>query len=174
MKFCSESKDSDILLWICGLTIYKSRLVSHNKSHNAIIGGPHTSFQALAEKAGNVGALLTHFTEGLKHLRSLGPPRIPVNPLSTEDEFFAISRNGTEFADSWNFAEEKKDRCCSTCFMVSFEDDCPETLKDVRMLRIEQESGMEIRYRCVKCRKRSACKNGDKSGAISLKEEAGR
>ena len=88
MKFCSESKDSDILLWICGLTIYKSRLVSHNKSHNAIIGGPHTSFQALADKVGNVGALLTHFTEGLKHLRSLGPPRIPVNPLSTEDEFF--------------------------------------------------------------------------------------
>ena len=35
----------------CGLTIYKSRLVSHNSVHNALIGGPHTSFQFLAEKA---------------------------------------------------------------------------------------------------------------------------
>jgi hypothetical protein len=44
---------------------------------NSIIGGPHASFQFLAEKAGNTAALLTHFTEGLMELRQLGPPRIP-------------------------------------------------------------------------------------------------
>ena len=57
----------------CGVTIYRSRLVSHNKADNAIIGGPHTSFQFLSEKAGNVSNLLAHFTEGLRSLRLLGP-----------------------------------------------------------------------------------------------------
>ena len=65
----------------CGLTIFKSRLHSHDRKMNAIIGGPHSSFQFLAEKSGNTAALLTHFTEGLMRLRKLGPPRIPYKPL---------------------------------------------------------------------------------------------
>ena len=35
----------------CGLTLYKSRLVSHDRSLNAIIGGSHASLKFLAEKA---------------------------------------------------------------------------------------------------------------------------
>ena len=35
----------------CGLTIYQSRIVAHDKEVNALIGGPHTSFEFLAGKA---------------------------------------------------------------------------------------------------------------------------
>ena len=83
----------------CGLTIYRSRLVSHNSADNALIGGPHTSFQALAGRAGNVSALLTHFTEGLNSLRSLGAPRIPLNPMTLEEEMFAMVHNAVEYRE---------------------------------------------------------------------------
>ena len=60
-----------------GLTIYKTKLASHNKSFNATIGGPHSSFKFLAEKAGGTTILLAHFVQGLKTFGELdGVPRI--------------------------------------------------------------------------------------------------
>ena len=106
----------------CGLTIFKSRLSSHNRKMNCIIGGPHSSFQFLAEKAGNAARLLTHFTEGLTKLRQLGPPRIPVNPMSLEDEMFAKAHNVPEQKEIYRLASKEKSeenpgekKLCSTC-----------------------------------------------------------
>ena len=79
-----------------GLTIYRSKLVSHNRMENALIGGPHASFEFLADKVGNTGALLTHFTQSLSNLRSLGAPKIPINPLTLEEEAFALAHNAGE------------------------------------------------------------------------------
>ena len=90
----------------CGLTIYRSRLVSHNSVHNALIGGPHTSFQFLANKAGNAANLLAHFTEGLKNLRTFGPPKIPTNPMTLEEEVFAIAHNAQEHKEVRGFGPE--------------------------------------------------------------------
>ena len=73
----------------CGLTIYKSKLLAHDTGVNALIGGPHSSFQFLADKIGNPEALLAHFVEGLRTLRQIGPPVIPSNPLSLEEEVYA-------------------------------------------------------------------------------------
>ena len=224
----------------CGLTIYKSRLTSHDKSVNALIGGPHSSFQFLAEKAGNVGALLAHFTQGLQQLRQLGPPRIPINPLSVEEELFAINHNATEseevkqlvdlerFGDSsdqdgkvpvpcapeqsstpipsnpvhlssrsWHDVqleegngqgrgEAKRDHvslssgrgkvdACSNVYpkMGIIQDtENTETLREIRRLRLEQECGMDLNYRCIKCRACSDCKDSDRTESVSLREEA--
>ena len=162
----------------CGLTIFKSRLSSHNRKMNCIIGGPHSSFQFLAEKAGNAARLLTHFTEGLTKLRQLGPPRIPVNPMSLEDEMFAKAHNVPEQKEIYRIASKEKSeenpgekKLCSTCLYM-FMDDSPETLREIKNLRLEQECGIDINYRCVRCRECSACKDSDRSEAISLREEA--
>ena len=162
----------------CGLTIYRSRLVSHNSADNAIIGGPHTSFQFLAGKAGNVAALLAHFTEGLKSLRLLGPPQIPVNPMTQEEEIFAMAHNAVEFKEFRGVVSKDSDKdqtgeqmLCSACYLMTMED-CPETLREIRRLRLEQECGIDTNYRCVRCRDCSACKDSDRTEAISLREEA--
>ena len=117
-----------------GLTIYKSRLVSHDSSENAIIGGPHTSFQFLAERVGNAAALLTHFTEGLQKVRLMGPPKIPVNPLTIEEESFAITNNMREYAAAFNTScnSESKGSVCSTCLIAALDDDeSGETLREI-------------------------------------------
>ena len=77
----------------CGLTIYRSKLVAHDKGLNSLIGGPHSSFQFLANKIGNPAALLTHFIEGLSSLRQLGAPLIPSNPMTLEEEVHAKSHH---------------------------------------------------------------------------------
>ena len=46
-----------------------------------------------------MSALLTHFTEGLKSLRLLGPPQIPINPMTLEEEVFAMANNSVEFKE---------------------------------------------------------------------------
>ena len=173
----------------CGLTIYKSRLVAHDKGVNALIGGPHSSFQFLANKIGNPGALLAHFTEGLQSLRLLGPPSIPTNPMSVEEEMFAKVHNAAEHRDIHEllkmealetFKEDGEDPMfCSTCFNICGEDEpeyqgmeTSETLRDIRRLRLEQECGMDLNYRCTRCRDCSACKDSSRTEAISLREEA--
>ena len=158
-----------------GLTIYKSRLVSHDSSENAIIGGPHTSFQFLAERVGNAAALLTHFTEGLQKVRLMGPPKIPVNPLTIEEESFAITNNMREYAAAFNTScnSESKGSVCSRCLIAALDDDeSGETLREIRKLRLEQETGIEMNYRCVKCRDCQSCKNSDRTESLSVREEA--
>ena len=54
-----------------GLTIYSTRLAPFHKSFNAIIGGPHSSFKFLADKAGNASMLMAHFVQGLQEFRNL-------------------------------------------------------------------------------------------------------
>ena len=152
----------------CGLTIYRSRLVSHNKADNALIGGPHTSFQFLANKAGNVSALLTHFAEGLKNIQSLRPPRISSNPLTFEEEQFALVNNLKELNS--NFKETGLPMCTSC--LISTIDESPDTIKEIKKLRLEQECGIDDNYRCSKCRDCSACKDSDRTEEISLRDEA--
>ena len=50
----------------------------------------------MAEKIGNPAHLLAHFTEGLRRLRQIGPPIIPCNPMTIEEERFAMVHNATE------------------------------------------------------------------------------
>ena len=60
----------------CGLTIYESRLASHGGLFNSCIGGPHTSFTALAGEIGGTARLIAHFVEGLQEFRQMGAPKL--------------------------------------------------------------------------------------------------
>ena len=80
----------------CGLVVYQTRLTAHDRYVNCIIGGPHTSFKFLADKVGNVQALLGHFTAGLKKVRQFGPPPIPNNPISWEEDDFSLFHNAQQ------------------------------------------------------------------------------
>ena len=59
-----------------GLFIAKLQLASHGNKWTGLIGGPHKTFQALAEQSGDVSRLVAHFVDGLKSFRSLGAPKI--------------------------------------------------------------------------------------------------
>ena len=64
-----------------GLSIYSSKLMSHDGTTNAMIGGPHESFDFLANVAGGAPALLAHFTEGLVRFIAGAVPIIKSNPI---------------------------------------------------------------------------------------------
>merc|ERR1711888_186285 len=66
-----------------GLTIYRSKLKSHDGVTDAIIGGTHESFDIFANIAGGVSQLMSHFTEGLLKFREGAVPRIGQNPTCT-------------------------------------------------------------------------------------------
>ena len=57
---------------------------------------------------------------------------------------------------------------CSTCFSTCEEEGCEyqdsetsDTLREIRRLRLEQESGMDLNSRFIRCRYCSACKDSD-------------
>ena len=76
-----------------GLTIYQSRLASHGGKYDACIGGPHSSFTALADGAGGVSQLLVHFIDGLKLFREKGPGRISSIRMTEEEVYFEKQYN---------------------------------------------------------------------------------
>ena len=76
----------------CGVAIYKSRLLSHDRRYNCLIGGPHRSFEMLAGKVGSTAAMLAHFVEGLQKYRMWGPPKLACAPPTLEERLFAKKR----------------------------------------------------------------------------------
>ena len=79
-----------------GLGIYKSKLSSHDKQWTALLGGPHVSFEHLAQQVGNVSQLLANFVDGLRTFRTSGPPRLSRCPMTVEEELFAKAMNATD------------------------------------------------------------------------------
>ena len=63
---------------------------------NATIGGPHSSFTALANSAGGASSLMAHFLDGLKNVKKWGPPRVKSNPKSLQETDFAKAMNTFE------------------------------------------------------------------------------
>ena len=59
-----------------GLGIYTLKIKSFGNKFNAVIAGPHSSFDRLLEKVGNAAYLLKLFADGLDSYRSLGAPKI--------------------------------------------------------------------------------------------------
>ena len=84
-----------------GLTIYSCVLASHDSSINATIGGPHTSFNLMADNVGGSANLLMHFASGLEKFKQWGPPSITDNPFTCEESTFAKMLNCAEGDDSF-------------------------------------------------------------------------
>ena len=79
-----------------GLTIYSCVLASHDSTINATIGGPHISFNIMANCVGGSSKLLMHFVNGLEKFKKWGPPSIFQNPLTYEENSFAPLMNSVE------------------------------------------------------------------------------
>ena len=83
----------------CGLFIAKLKISSPGNKWTGVIGGPHRSFQALAEQTGSPSYLMAHFIEGLKNFRSFGAPKIQGPIMTWEDVEFAKSMTKAEVED---------------------------------------------------------------------------
>ena len=79
-----------------GLEIYQCVLASHDSSINATIGGPHSSFEALADHLGGAMPVMALFLAGLEKFKRWGPPSIQANPITLEEIEFAKSMNSVE------------------------------------------------------------------------------
>ena len=110
-----------------GLCIYRSKLQSHDGVTNAMIGGPHESFDICANMAGGVAQLLAHFTEGLQRFREGAVPRIGTNPLSMEDIEHAKRADMKCSNADWEHLVEKGD-----FFWEGVNDDVPEVTVEPR------------------------------------------
>ena len=82
-----------------GLFIAKLKIASHGNKWTGAIGGPHKSFKALAEVAGDVSHLMAHFVDGLQKYRTLGAPKIRGPIMSWEEVQFARCMSKGEVED---------------------------------------------------------------------------
>ena len=79
-----------------GLTIYKSKLASYQGRYDSCIGGPHSSFEILADAAGGTAQLLAHFVSGLQVFRQWGAQKITSIDMTEEEITRACEWNGVE------------------------------------------------------------------------------
>ncbi len=80
-----------------GLFIARLRLASHDNKTTAVIGGPHSSFDAFLHRCdGDTGNVYSVFTSSLERWRKCGPPRI-AGPIMTQED--------TELAEISNKAD---------------------------------------------------------------------
>ena len=168
-----------------GLTIYRSRLASHQGQYDCCIGGPHSSFKVLASIAGGTAKLLANFTDGLQVYRQCGPPKISSLPLLEKEDpwrepMFANSclsdyekdPHYSQFEVDQSHNAEHSPPTCSHCVLGCVAGD--ERIKEFRRHQDIHDSGLDVDYRCPRCRECTDCKNADKTEQISLREEAER
>ena len=73
-----------------GLTIYELQITSHKKSYNSVIGGPHESFQYLAQQAGSMNIVFAQLVQQLETYKQFGAPKLSNSLMSSEDLEFAM------------------------------------------------------------------------------------
>ena len=198
-----------------GLSIYSSKLMSHDGVTNAMIGGSHESFDFFANMAGGVSQLMAHFTEGLLKFREGAVPRIGTNPTCMEDvehakranlqfgEFGGIVALEELIGEDGFFEEGVHEdlsmvmvncTCCGeemgmsgmNLFTKGKMSNMParfsqqeqamvnseERIADIKRWREMMDTGINIDYRCVKCRNCSDCRNADQTEKVSLRQDA--
>ena len=180
----------------CGLTIYRSQLASHDGLYDSCIGGPHSSFSALANLAGGTPQLIAAFVDGLQNYQKCGPPALKSNPFTGEEllmaQSFTLKEMGLDKScllvdDSSSVGQEvcldsematsslrKSHTCCDTCFTIHMHAAVAkdERVNDFKKSQGINESGLEIEYRCPRCRTCVECKNSERTEKISLREES--
>ena len=99
-----------------GLTIYELQVASHDSQVNSVIGGPHESFEHIAQQVGGAGFVLAHLMQSLKTFKDLGPPPLSKSIMSFSDEVFAIKNNSDmdDFTEDLCDQENLKDQLLDT------------------------------------------------------------
>ena len=207
--------------------IYRSKLVGHKDGFNAMIGGPHSSFECLSSCAGGAVYLVANFMQGLERYKSgeWSAPRVPHVAMCSEEiqlarlmnesvvemavfkeyreleqvediiveSFQELLQNANDVTDNDPTSEEDDDQMdivspiqCNMCrcFFTSeiWLADClslaavEEEAYDEKISQLKKrwslmESGIDVEYRCVKCRDCVQSKKSEKAEKISLRQE---
>ena len=180
----------------CGLTIYELKL-SGIKGYNAVIGGPHESFNfMLKNSGGNTAGLLAFFNQSLAKYRSLGPPSLKRREIDLPHEDFALKMNQCEVEDELrieSFSDDEMQeeydvlnedpsnmeaygvtvQTCVDCgYAFNISPDSDDKIARLKKLQPAIDGVLNIEYRCSKCRDCSLCKKAIETERISLREEA--
>ena len=204
-----------------GLTIYKLQIKPFDKKYNCVIGGPHDSFQFMAEQTNSTRMVFVNLMRQLENYRSMGPPSISKCLMTVEDLEFAAKHKEWEMEtfpseelkcfpfddDQSHFDEEidalkleeidgtgnithNSDVSCSNCgvcvvmlkstkdlldgvrALPAKTDEDDEYLSSLRKLQHAQHEGLNIEYRCPRCRSCGDCRRSHETERISLREEA--
>ena len=197
-----------------GLTIYELQVSSHDERVNSVIGGPHESFEMIAEQTGGLYNLaFSNLIQRLENYRNFGPPSLP-KPLvmSVKDEQFSKDHKDWEMEeydeiedmdgdldevfeaieeDAGNNENSTVNESSGSAVICS---DCGEKLdhenlmnevaptyattdneENINALKKIQHSpseGMQIEYRCPRCRSCNDCRRSFETERISVREEA--
>ena len=163
----------------CGLTIYKSKLVSHDGRTNAMIGGAHSTFSSLVSQVGGHGILLSMFVQGLAGWRSFGSLPLTHYEVGAGEKLMACMDNLGE-DDETVFEEVLREEfvvennVCNTCSKSLSAKEILESTDRLSLLKraIEIQGPLDVEYRCIDCRDCRKCQSADKLEKMSLKEEA--
>ena len=81
-----------------GLTLYRSRLATHDPGINAAIGGPHESFDFCCQNEGGAARVVTLFAQQIERYRNgeWTAPKVTTFPMSVEELKFAKEMNEKE------------------------------------------------------------------------------
>ena len=68
-----------------GLTIYELQVASHDDKVNSVIGGPHESFEYMAQQVGGANFVFAQLMEKLENYKNFGPPSLSQSVMSLEE-----------------------------------------------------------------------------------------
>ena len=144
-----------------GMTLYKCKLVSHNHGQNVMIRGPHFTFDCLREQAVGVANMVAKYRD-----EDCYAPRVPNDPAKEEPGNIGVNYQscGVNYScEDW----------IADCLVLTAleDDDTGEKIKRIRRKMQLMESGLDVDYRCIKCRECVQCKKSGHAEKISLREE---
>ena len=213
-----------------GLTIYELQISSHDGIVNSVIGGPHESFERMAQQEGGLYNLVfSNIVQSLENYRDFGAPSLPKSlVISKKEEDFCKDHKeweiGEEYEDIFeelyndlsdepkvdksNSYNEKNESSiedpspsknsqepatyleshltCNVCGEDSANDNETIEIRTIhtttgsedqnttamRKLQQSMSEGMQIEYRCPRCRSCNDCRRSFETERVSLREEA--
>ena len=192
-----------------GLTIYELQITPHDERVNSLIGGPHESFELMAQQVGGANFLFSQLMQTLDTYNRFGPPRVSRVLMTQEDEIYnkqhkewGLGNFGEDVFDDGvkvleqceNLIEEAPSNSddeiplsviaslhCTDCGVHVSEDEPAlltsldleeESTQALKKLQAAKEEGLQIEYRCPRCRSCNDCRRSFQTERVSLREEA--
>ena len=193
-----------------GLTIYETKVSPFDSKVNSLIGGPHKSFEFMAQHVGGASVMFTQLMQRLDTYKKIGPPPIQYNMSLNDEEFckkqkeWEMGSYEDELLDEFDQIMKKSEMLshgtidanpgtldanlgpcdisdnpvfsnnviCSGCNEI-IQPSLVESEESIQALKKLQsnEEGMQISYRCPRCRDCVDCKKSFETERVSLREE---
>ena len=98
-------------------------MASHNDKVNSVIGGPHESFEHIAQQVGGANFVLAHLMESLETYKKIGPPSLTKSIMRFEDEKIAVACKEWEMGEQY---EEALDNVCLVDEVLDYDENITE------------------------------------------------